>query len=161
MMVAWLGLMQLGVWSHYFRYSRWSILVHMVSMLSVVVLSLIAMAIVLATQGAHIVWKHFYHQTIGFFLVICLLPITVIYGGAARLLSRWYGVQPNWIITAKQGHRRIGWLTVLLFKIPLLTGLSEDGISVALAIVLVDAASYAVYWYLKTHKQTIEQVVVC
>lgn len=160
MIIAWLGLMQLGVWSHYFRYNRWSILLHMVSMLSVVMLSVIATAIMLAVEGAHVVWKHLYHQTIGFFLVICLLPITVIYGGAARLISRWYGVQPNWIITAKQGHRRVGWLTVFLFKIPLLTGLAEDGLSFALVIVIADAASYAVYWYLKNNEKTIEQAIV-
>jgi len=62
-----------------------------------------------------------FHQTIGFYLIAALLPITLINGGIAKILKH-SNIKPNELLIIKQGHRILGWVTVALIKIPLVTG---------------------------------------
>lgn len=67
----------------------------------IVLLTAIAITIMITSEGSAVIYESFLHQTIGFYLVVGLLPITVINGWLTKIFMNTYKIKTMWMFSTK------------------------------------------------------------
>lgn len=123
MICSWFIFIHVGIWCHNFKYSKWYIVVHIISMSLISAMSFTAAIIMLTLYGL----KGFntsIHQIMGFAVVIEFVPIVITCGIAYKALKNWYGISYSEFSLLKLFHKFYGWIAIIGSRFPLYSGLS-------------------------------------
>ena len=158
--VGWFALENIGLWALYLKNKAFAVPVHIFCMSCIGFLMAVGPIVEIVLHGPAIITASKFHTLWGFILY-CILPFLLLSGALCILGKGRPSVRPETVYILNKAHTIIGWLYILVVKVPLLNGWygkSKTGYIMFYIILVVSVLSYAHFWLLKIFRAPVESV---
>ena len=152
----WFALLHCGLWSVYFKHTRYGSYLHGVLMGFVVLLMAAGSLLIIGDHGMHRILNtsHVIHNYVGLLLLV-LTPCIIISGSICKFEQSNNSTLPAKVAHNNKWHSIFGWSVILISKFPFYSRRHESNFILFLFI-LVDLISYGLFLSIKFNGNRLE-----